>query len=109
VSLTGLLLGGTMALSAAVVLAARSNTLTTWLVVVGLVSALAFLVSAVLGALSNGATTDTISLVGFVLWLAWILGVSQRQRVGRTVGRRWRSPDSAGLLADCLRTAEREG
>lgn len=119
VSLTGLILGGTMALVSAVgmaalgllptdadgvltlytlaavflsaagfglaahliatnVVAAQSSMLTRWLVVVGLVSALAFLVSAVLGALSNGATSNTISLVGFVLWLLWILGVSHR-------------------------------
>lgn len=119
VSLTGLLLGGTMALASAVVMAAlgllpteadgavtlytlaavflsaagfglathliatnvlasRSNTLTRWLVVVGLVSALAFLVSAVLGALSNDAISNAISLIGFVLWLVWILGVSLR-------------------------------
>ena len=119
VSLTGLLLGGAMALASAVVMAAlgllptdadgvvtlytlaavflsaagfglaahliatnvvaaRSNTIARWLVVVGLVSALAFLVSAVLGALSNDATSNTISLVGFVLWLVWILGVSYR-------------------------------
>lgn len=109
VSLTGLLLGGTMALASAVVmaalgllptdadgvvtlytlaavflsaagfgLAARSKTITRWLVVVGLMSALALLVSAVLGALSNKATPNTISLVGFVLWLVWILGVGYR-------------------------------
>lgn len=119
VSLSGLLLGGTMALASAVVmatlallpsdtvgvlalytlaavflsgagfglaahliatnvLAARSHTLPGWLVVVGLVSALAFLSSAVLGALTTDATSNTISLVGFVLWLAWILGVSYR-------------------------------
>ena len=35
-------------------------------------------VSAVLGALSNDATSNTISLIGFVLWLVWILGVSHR-------------------------------
>ena len=58
--------------------AARRHTITRWLVVVGLVSALAFLISAVLGALSNDATSNTISLVGFVLWLVWILGVSYR-------------------------------
>ena len=119
VSPTGLLLGGTMALASAVVmaalgllpsdadalvtlytlaavflsaagfglaalliatnvLAARSNTIARWLVVLGLVSALAFLVSAVLGAVSNDATSNTVSLVGFVLWLVWILGVSYR-------------------------------
>ena len=119
VSLAGLLLGGTMALASAVVmatlallpadtggvvalytlaavflsaagfglaahlaatnvLAARSHLFPTWLVVVGLISAVAFLISAVLGAVSTDATSNTISLVGFVLWLAWILGVSYR-------------------------------
>jgi hypothetical protein len=119
VSLSGLLLGGTMAIASAVVMAtlgllpadadgvitlytlaavflsaagfglaahliatnvlgARGSMLTTWLVVVGLVSAVAFLVSAVQGALSNDATANTVSLIGFVLWLVWILGVSHR-------------------------------
>lgn len=119
VSLTGLLLGGTMALTSAVLmatlgllpvdadgidslytlasvflsaagfglaahliatnlLAARSNAAANWLIVVGLLSATAFLVSAVIGAMSNDATSNTVSLVGFVLWLVWILGVSQR-------------------------------
>ena len=32
----------------------------------------------VFGALTADATSNTISLVGFVLWLAWILGVSHR-------------------------------
>lgn len=117
VSLGGLLLGGTMAVSSAVVMAAlgllpadrdgvvalytlgavflsaagfglaahlvaanlvlaRSDDIAVWLVVVGMVSALAFLVSAVLGAVSSDATSNTVSLVGFVLWLVWILGVS---------------------------------
>jgi len=60
------------------VLAARSRLLRRWMVLVGLVSAVAFLISAVLGALTADATSNTISLVGFVLWLAWILGVSYR-------------------------------
>lgn len=119
VSLTGLMLGGTMALASAVVmaalgllpthadattalytlasaflsaagfglashliatnlLAARSHALARWLVVVGMVSAVAFICSAVLGAVSTDATSNTVSLVGFVLWLGWILGVSHR-------------------------------
>lgn len=122
VSLAGLLLGGTMALSSAVVmatlallptdaggvvtlytlaavflaaagfglaahliatnlLAARRRMLPRWLVGVGLVSAVAFLISAVLGALTTDTSSNTISLVGFVLWLAWILGVSYRMNV----------------------------
>ena len=119
VSLAGLLLGGTMSLASAVVMATlgllppdtggvvalytlaavflsaagfglaahlvatnilttRSQMLPRWLVVVGLISAVAFLISAVLGAVSTDATSTMISLVGFVLWLAWILGVSYR-------------------------------
>jgi hypothetical protein len=119
VSLTGLILGGTMALASAVVmatlgllptatggvvglytlaavflsaagfglaahlmatnlLAARSDAISRWLVVVGLVSAVAFVIAAVLGAVSNDATSNTVSLVAFVLWLAWIMGVCQR-------------------------------
>jgi hypothetical protein len=58
------------------ILARRSQMLGSWLVVVGIVSAVAFLTSAVLGALRTNATSNMISLVGFVLWLAWILGVS---------------------------------
>lgn len=119
VSLAGLLLGGTMSLGSAVVmatlallpantggvlalyafaavflsaagfglaahliatnvLAARSRMLPRWVVATGLVSAAAFLISAVLGALTADAIFNTISLVGFVLWLAWILDVSYR-------------------------------
>ena len=119
VSLTGLLLGGTMSLASAVVmatlgllttlteatsplytlaavflsaagvglaahliatnlLAARSHALPTWLVVVGMTSAAGFILSAVLGAVSTDTTANTVSLVGFVLWLGWILGVSYR-------------------------------
>ncbi|HYO18187.1 MAG TPA: hypothetical protein VES02_05920 [Dermatophilaceae bacterium] len=59
-------------------LATRSHMLPRWLVLVGLVSAFAFLTSAVLGALTTDATSSTVSLVGFVLWLGWILGVSYR-------------------------------
>ncbi|GAA4728724.1 hypothetical protein GCM10025782_29410 [Pedococcus ginsenosidimutans] len=60
------------------VLAARSRMLPRWLVATGLVSAAAFLISAVLGALTADAISNTVSLVGFVLWLAWILDVSYR-------------------------------
>jgi hypothetical protein len=60
------------------ILGARSRLFPNWLVVVGLISALAFLISAVLGAVSTDPTANTISLLGFVLWLAWILVVSYR-------------------------------
>jgi hypothetical protein len=65
-------------LAATNILAARSHMLPTQLVVVGLISAVAFLTSAVLGTVSTDATSNTISLVGFVLWLVWILAVSCR-------------------------------
>lgn len=64
-------------------LAVRHAMLPAWLVVTGLLSAVAFVVSAVLGAVSNDATSNTVSLVGFVLWLAWILGVSQQMWTDR--------------------------
>ena len=60
------------------VLAIRAGATATWLVVAGLVAALAFLVSAVLGSLSTDTTSNTISFVGFVLWLVWILGISHQ-------------------------------
>lgn len=65
-------------LAATNVLAARSGMFAMWLVVVGMAAAVAFVVSAVLGALSNDAVSNTLSLVGFLLWLVWILGVSTR-------------------------------
>jgi hypothetical protein len=117
VTVAGLLLGGTMALASAVVLAtlallptdadgivalyrlaavclsaagsglathliatnilsARHRRFPMWLIVGGVVSAVAFLTSAVLGSLTTDAASNTISLIGFGLSLAWILGVS---------------------------------
>jgi hypothetical protein len=58
--------------------AVRSAMLATWLAGVGLVSAAAFLVSAVMGAIADDSTSSTVSLVGFALWLVWIVGVSMR-------------------------------
>ena len=60
------------------VLAARGHLIPGWLVAVGLVSAVAFLLAAVLGAVTTDAASTIVSLVGFVLWLCWILGVSYR-------------------------------
>ena len=59
-------------------LLARSDAIARWPVAVGMVSASAFVVSAVLGPVSNDATSNTASLVGFARWLVWILGVSYR-------------------------------
>lgn len=118
VSLAGLLIGGTMSLASAVlmatlgllpssaegvitlytlaavflstsgfgltahlvgtgILAARGKLFPGWLNLIGYISAAAFLLAAVLGALTTEATPNTISLVGFVLWLVWILGVGR--------------------------------
>lgn len=46
-----------------------------WVAVTGLASAIAFLVTAVLGS-SDTDVNGTVGLVAFVLWLVWILGVS---------------------------------
>lgn len=59
-------------------LGARTKTLPTWVVIVGVVSALGFLVSAVLGATANSDASSAVGFVGFVLWCVWILGVSAR-------------------------------
>lgn len=52
-----------------------TRTLPLWVAVPGLVSALAFLATAVLGA-SDIDVNGSVGLVAFVLWLGWILGVS---------------------------------
>lgn len=145
VSLAGLLLGGTMALASAAVmatlallpadavgvlalytlaavflsaagfglaahliatnvLAARRRLLPRWLVLVGLVSAVAFLISAVLGALTADATSNTVGLVGFVLWLAWILGVSYRMYDRAPRGQVMREASAAPAALDRART-----
>lgn len=79
------------------ILGARSSAITGWLAVVGLVSAIAFLVSAVLGAIHNDTTSNTISLVGFALWLFWILGISHGM---------WKEDARTGWrTSSCLRTS----
>jgi hypothetical protein len=60
------------------VLAARTRTLLGWLVVCGLLSAVAFLVSGVFGATSDGGGSDLAGLVGVALYCVWVLGVSHR-------------------------------
>ncbi len=59
-------------------LGARTKTLPTWVVMVGVVSALGSLVSAVLGATATSDASSAVGFVGFVLWCVWILGVSAR-------------------------------
>lgn len=53
----------------------RARMLPLWIVVLGFASALAFLVTAVLGA-SDTDVNGSVGLVAFVLWLVWIVGVS---------------------------------
>lgn len=72
-------------LLAANVLAARTRMLPQWLIVLGLLSALAFFVSAVLVA-SNTDVTGSLGLAAFVLWCAWILCVSHRMWRGKLSG-----------------------
>lgn len=57
-------------------LAIRSGMFPAWLAVIGLLSAAAFLLSAVMGAIENDTTSNTVSLGGFAVWLLWIVGVS---------------------------------
>lgn len=77
-------------------LAIRTGMLATGLAGLGLLSAAAFLVSAVLGAVDNDATSNTVSLIGFALWLSWIVGVSWRMWSSEAeAGQRIREPMAA--------------
>lgn len=60
------------------VLGARTGTLPSWVVVVGVGAALGFLVSAVVGSTASGDASEAAGVVGFGLWCVWILGVSHR-------------------------------
>lgn len=58
------------------VLGARTGTLPSWVVGVGVLAALLFLGSAVLTATAGGGTADAVGVLGFALWCLWILAVS---------------------------------
>ena len=58
------------------VLGARTRTLPWWVVAIGVVSALGFLGSAVVGSTAGGDASEAAGVVGFGLWCVWILGVS---------------------------------
>jgi hypothetical protein len=60
------------------VLGATHGLLPKWLVVVGLVSATAWLVQTFLGSTSIAGAFSAIGVAAFVLWCVWILGVSHR-------------------------------
>jgi hypothetical protein len=58
------------------VLGARTQTLPSWIVGIGVVSAAGFIGSAILGATGSDAASSTVGIAGFALWCVWILGVS---------------------------------
>lgn len=58
------------------VLGARTGTLPSWVVGVGVLSAASFLGSAVLTTTVGGGAADAIGALGFALWCVWILAVS---------------------------------
>lgn len=58
------------------ILGARTSTLPSWVVGVGILSATGFVGSAILGATGRGDASTAIGLVGFGLWCVWILAVS---------------------------------
>lgn len=60
------------------VLAARTRMLSAWMVGLGFASAFGFLAAGVLGAVFDDGIPNLVGLAGFVLWLAWIAGVSIR-------------------------------
>jgi hypothetical protein len=57
-------------------LAMRTNMLPSWLVYLGLVAGVAFVISAVIGSASDGSGAMIVGLIGFVGWSVWILGIS---------------------------------
>jgi len=64
-------------LAATNILAARTGMLPSWLVGAGLLSAAGFLISAVLSG-ADIRSSGPLGLGAFVLWCAWVLGVSYR-------------------------------
>lgn len=69
------------------ILGARTATLPTWLVGLGIVAASGFLAAGVLGATASGAdASSAVGFVGFALWCVWILGVTQRMWSDLRVG-----------------------
>jgi hypothetical protein len=71
------------------VLGARTRTLPSWIVGIGVLSAAGFIGSAILGATGSDAASSTVGIAGFALWCVWILGVSYVMwsdlRIGATV------------------------
>lgn len=57
---------------------ARTGTLPRWVVVVGVVSAIGFLASSIVGSTAGGDASEAAGVLGFGLWCLWILGVSHR-------------------------------
>jgi hypothetical protein len=65
-------------LIAANILGVRSRIFGPAVIGFGFVSAFGFLAAAVLGAVRDDGVPNLLSLIGFLLWLLWILGVSLR-------------------------------
>jgi hypothetical protein len=63
-------------LGATCALAWRTKMLPTWIVGLGLISAVAFLVASISGSASDASAGMFIGLIGFVTWSVWILAVS---------------------------------
>ena len=71
-------------------IALRSRMLPRWMVIVGGVGGVVFLVAAVIGSSTDGGGAAIVGLIGFVLWCVWILAVSYvmwRDPVGLTPSR----------------------
>jgi hypothetical protein len=58
------------------ILGLRYKMLPAWMAWVGVVSGLAFLVSAVLGSATDNASGVVFGFIGFIGWSVWVLGVS---------------------------------
>lgn len=70
-------------LLATTALGVRSRLQPRWLVALGVLSAVGFLASAVLGSITAGSVPNAVGLGAFALWCLWILGVSREMWSGR--------------------------
>jgi len=61
----------------------QSPTEPRWLVALGVLSAVGFLISGVLGSITAASVPNAVGLGAFVLWCVWILGVSREMWSGR--------------------------
>ena len=71
-------------------LAVRAKMFPMWIVAIGMLSGLGFIISAVIGVSSTSFSASIIGLVSFIAWAVWILGVSFTM---------WRTVDAAPAAA----------